>query len=345
MRPRTDEFDGMLAALSGGAERYFGDPHAVLEPVTRLERPFSVLLRVRVEAAGRRTHAFLKIFKPRKSTPEELAQLRRFVEREYRATTRLHATVRSRPGLTALRPLALFADQLAIVTEEVEGRTFDRVLRRALWSAADRRRALDAAGRIGAWIRTYQEVTDVEGTFSVGEARRYLDVRLRNLESLVISAEERQRVLDGFDRMAAGVTPEALVAIHADLCPANILVSPRGDVTILDFAMAKSGTRLHDLSHLFMHLEFFGWRPYVRTRQVRELQRALLRGYDSGLDESEPLFTLMLLQHVVCHVALLAEQRRGPAWRLWRPLVRRRWQRALGMPAIAGLGTRARAVA
>ena len=343
MRPRTDEFDGMLAALSGGAERYFGDPHAVLEPVTRLERPFSVLLRVRVEAAGRRTHAFLKIFKPRKSTPEELAQLRRFVEREYRATTRLHATVSSRPGLTALRPLALFPDQLAIVTEEVEGRAFDRVLRRALWSAADRRRALDAAGRIGAWIRTYQEVTDVEGTFSVEDARRYLDVRLRNLESLVISAGERQRVLEGFDRMAAGVTPEALVAIHADLCPANILVGARGDVTILDFAMAKSGTRLHDLTHLFMHLTFLGWRVPVGAEYIRRLQGTLLRGYDRGLGGTEPLFTLMLLQHVVCHIALLAEQRAGSAWGLWRPIVRRRWQRCLSMRELADVARRTRA--
>lgn len=337
MRPRTDGFDGTLAALAGDADRYFGDPNALLEPVARFERPFSILLRIRVDAAGRRTHAFLKVFKPRHSTPEEIAQLRRFVEREYRAATALHQTVTGRPGLTALRPLALFPEQLAIVTEEVEGKTLDRVLREGVWRRSVRPQVGAAAARVGRWVRTYQGVTAAEGVVSTDGLRAYLDVRLRNLTSVVIAPEERERVLRAFDAVAGRVAPEPLVAIHADLCPANILVGPKGDVTVLDFAMAKSGTRLHDLAHLFMHLEFFGWKSYVPASYVRALQQALLEGYDAGLAENDPLFTLMLLQHVVCHIALLAEQRRGARWPLSRRGIRRRWERCFEMVSLAGL--------
>ena len=175
MRPRTDGFDGTLAALAGDADRYFGDPNALLEPVARFERPFSILLRIRVDAAGRRTHAFLKVFKPRHSTPEEIAQLRRFVEREYRAATALHQTVTGRPGLTALRPVALFPEHLAIVTEEVEGKTLDRVLRQGAWRRSVRPQVGAAAARVGRWVRTYQGVTAAEGVVSTDGLRAYLD--------------------------------------------------------------------------------------------------------------------------------------------------------------------------
>src|SRR4051794_40362103 len=116
-------FEPVLAALSAGADQYFGDAGAAIEPVERHERPFSALLRVRVRAQGVATYAFIKTFKLRRSGPEEVAQLRRFVEREYRATRRLHEAFAGKPGLNALRPLAVLPEHLTIVTEQVQGRT------------------------------------------------------------------------------------------------------------------------------------------------------------------------------------------------------------------------------
>ena len=54
---RTDGFEPVLAALSERAQEYFGDARAEVEPVARLERPFSALLRLRVKSAGRDSHA------------------------------------------------------------------------------------------------------------------------------------------------------------------------------------------------------------------------------------------------------------------------------------------------
>jgi hypothetical protein len=202
----------------------------------------------------------------------------------------------------------------------------------------------EIAARVGEWIRTYQAVTAAEGTWAIDERREYLDVRLRRLvAATVIPAEEREAVLAVFDGLAAAIGngDRALTAIHADLCPPNILVAPDGQVTILDFAMAKTGARLHDLSHLYLHLEFQSWRPRPHRGMMAETKRRLLDGYQPGLTPDDPVFRLFLLQHTVCHVALLSEQAAGalqPA-RLW--LARRRWLRcrrsdALGLPAAAG---------
>ena len=68
-----------------------------------------------------------------------------------------------------------------------------------------------------------------------------------------------------------------------------------------------------------------------KREMMRELQRALLAGYSPSLSEADPLFQLMLIQHVVCHVALLASRRVPVVDLAYRWFVRRRWQTCLRM--------------
>ena len=53
----------------------------------------------------------------------------------------------------------------------------------------------------------------------------------------------------------------------------------------------------------------------------------MLAGYRPGLSAADPLFRLMLLQHAVCHVALLAERRFPIVDAAYRWFLRRRWRR------------------
>jgi hypothetical protein len=193
------------------------------------------------------------------------------------------------------------------------------------------------AERIGAWVRTYQRVIDAGGVLSLDERREYLDVRLRKLIATGVLAEsDRADALRRFDELAPAVAEpsQPLVAIHADLCPSNILVDATGAVTILDFAMAKTGPRFHDVSHLYMHLEFLRWRPRLKSGTVDDAQLALMRGYEDATAMTDPLFVLMLLQHVVCHVAMLAERPPGPLDPAYRWFVRRRWVKCARMPGL-----------
>jgi Phosphotransferase enzyme family len=336
-------FEALLGRLAAESGDHFGDPSASIEPLARLERPFSSLLRLRIDAAGRQFGAFLKIFKPRLSTDEELRQLRRWVQREYDATACLYQAFAGNPGLSAVRPIAVFPDQLALATEEAIGVPFDRVIRSGLWGRQVPAPLTDIAQRIGAWIRTYQQVTASSGEMSLDERQDYLSVRLRRLTAAgVFREQDVARTLERVHELARLVDSTSLgrVAIHADLCPTNILIGPTGGVTILDFAMAKSGARFHDISHLFMHLEFQRWRPRLLTRVLPDVQAALLAGFDPDEPaERHPLFQLMLIQHVICHLALLAEPQSGilrptQAW-----LARRRWQRCA---VIAGIDLDAR---
>jgi hypothetical protein len=338
LRLNRARFEPLLNRLGAEADRHFGDSAAVLVPVAQIERPFSSLLRLRVEARGRPCHIYLKVFKPRLSTDDELAQLRRWVQREYDATARLHLAFAGEPGLSAVRPIAVFPDELAFVTEEAPGESLEGLLHAWFWGRRLPAPLPEIAARIGAWVRTYQRVTECSGAVSLDERRDYLEVRLGRLRAAnVLCDRERARTLARFDALASMVDPPSLrlVGIHADLWPGNILVGPDGGVTILDFAMAKTGATFHDLAHFYMHLELQRWRPRLRTRVVTQMQAALLAGFDPDRSiDAHPLFHLMLLQHVVCHVALLAELQNG----LMRPIqtwrVRRRWHRCAGMAGL-----------
>jgi len=338
-------FDPLLKQLADGAGQYFGDASAAILPVARLERPFSSLLRLRVATSRGVFHAFLKVFKPRLATEDELAQLRRWVLREFNATARLHESVSGRHGLSAVRPIAVFPDRLALITEEVVGQPLDEVLRDGLRGRPIPAPLTTIARNIGAWTAMYQQVTPTTGLLSLAERRDYLDVRLRALTAAgVLPATEYSEVLARFDDLAPRVDDASLrlVAIHADLCPANVFIGDGGAVTVLDFAMAKTGARFHDIAHLYMHLQMH--RSHLRGLDIGRGSRgagtlaamndALLAGFDEGTTAGDPLFRLMLLQHVVCHVAQLA-QGSGvlqPA-RRWR--ARRRWLRCSRFEGLA----------
>ena len=329
-------FEPVLAALRRGAAGYFGDPAAIIEPVEQFDRPASMVVRLRVTTAARQLHAFAKVYKPREAKPYGKAYKSesKLVEDEFAATLRLYRAVDGRLGLSAPRPIACLPDQSAIVTEEVDGTPFDRLLRRAAWRRIGPPSLQTIATRIGGWLRAYQSAGTARGALSLDASRTYIDERLRHLVPRVLTAGDRVRALDLFDQLAADVRDgEPLVPIHADFFPGNILVTNDGNVRVLDFATAQSGTRYHDLAHLFMHLELGLRRPRLRRSFVRPVQRALIVAFEHPGTTGEPLFRLMLLQHVVCHVTQLAERSHRRFQPLTRQLIRRRFRGCLAMPA------------
>jgi hypothetical protein len=263
----------------------------------------------------------------------------RLVQDEYAATLRLHTALARRTGLAAPRPIVAFPEHLTIVTEEMIGTSFDRVLRAEArrWSRPSQK--VEAMGaRIGAWVREYQRAMIGSGMLSLAQQREYIDERLRHITPRILTPDERSRTLGLFDDLAARVSPpdQPLVAIHADLCPDNIMVTADGGIGVLDFAMAQSGTRFHDVAHLYMHLDHLRTRPHVRADVVARLQAALLRACDGQLGAApDPLFGLMLLQQAVCHVTQLAGGSHGSWEGARRWLIRRRWRARLATPALA----------
>jgi len=324
MLQSADPFERVLAALAADPATDFGTPGSTVERLARIEGLYSSVLRVRIRTPARTLQAYVKVLKPRGPGDEERAQADRFLMREYQATAAFYQAVQRTPGIGAVRPIAILPEHRAMVTEEVPGRPLGEILARAR-EVTDGLTAI--ASRVGSWTRTYQAVGGESGEVEVAQLRAYLDHRLRLIEGRVLAPGGRAEALARFDALAAELERPALraVPIHADLGPMNIIVDDEGRVTVLDFTMAKSGTRFHDLSHVYFHLGLMAARDPRRKGLFGTLQRAMLAGYDPALVPEHPLFRLMLLQHGVCHVALLAERRLPVVDPAYRWFLRRRW--------------------
>ncbi len=256
--------------------------------------------------------AFVKILKPRADTPVEIASMQGNVQRDFEMTARVRHALGGCAGLTAVRPIACFPEELAIVTGEAVGPMLSEVLARraAGWPRRSVVRELSQLlYRVGAWLKAAQDALPEDHPLDREAMRTYLDKRFTDLETtgaIRLTKSGRDAIERYRDRLAAGVGPEGFrpVWIHADFCPENI-ITRAGEITVLDFMMAKTGTVYHDVAHLFLHLEAMQGKPWFRPAIVSRLQRDLMAGFEPGLTVSRPLFSLMLLQHVVCHLLTL----------------------------------------
>jgi hypothetical protein len=321
-------FRGILERLRLESQRYFGVPHVVLEAVTMDSRRFSDVLRIRITADGASSYAFVKILKPQSPGPnhDDQERLRRRVSAEYTMALRVRQHFEGRPGLSAVRPIALIPEHCALVTEQVSGETFLRLLARQAgwWPRGQELEHLCAvAERVGTWLRTFQELDPPKSRVSLDAFREYVDWRLVRLVRLAsIPNADRSAILRYVDDQLGRIPKAELaeVLIHADLALSNILIDGL-DVTVLDFGEPRYDATHHDLTHVVTQLDLLSAKPQIRRSVVESLQAALLAGFDPALDPSQPLFRLLRLKHVLCHFLTLATRsgrgvERGYNWYL-----------------------------
>lgn len=306
-------FQPVLDRLASESRLLFGSDTARLEPVSYRERPFSHVLRVAVYTSAEarpRTHLFVKIFK---AAAADVQRMTLRVARDFETTSHIHDALSQWGELGAVRPVACYPEHLATVTEEAPGRTLAEYLQAGAVWLPTHDRLIDLAAtmeRVGRWVRAFQTSAPSRGPMTIDRLRSYVDLRLARLTELPAAgfdAEDRSRVLAHIDRLGRVVDAIDLeeVPIHADLAPGNILVS-QDRVTVLDFAMCSVGSRLHDLARLFLQVKLMALKPQFRRAVLRQLNVALLRGFDPTLDAGRPMFRLLLLQHRINHLATLS---------------------------------------
>lgn len=313
-------FAPVLTSVCRDVEAAFG-PDVWLDPIERHERLFSFLLRARVCDKGStspRSHIFLKIGK----TPPTTAALERHRSRallDYETMGRVYARMSDGLAFGAVRPIASYPEQLAVVTEQVDGETLlERLQREVAWSsrlkgASDLMIVLE---RTGQWISAFQKALPPREQQSAAQMAPYIDARLRLMAEGRNARDTglRDRVLRhvaALSEEAGGVEPGA-VAVHADLSPSNVIVSS-GRIVVLDFAMTRLGHPLQDAARLFTQLDLLKVKPQFRSKVIDELQTALLRGFAPGLSRRDPAFRIQVLSQRVNHLASLTTRRYG--WR------------------------------
>lgn len=307
-------FNGILERLHADAQDLFGSATIEIAPVSYQDRPFSHLLRV--EVSGPRLssrHLFIKITKP-KAHDTDHDTYRRRVAADFETSRKIYRAMSSCPELTAVRPVACYADDLTIVTEQAQGETLlTHLEREATWfpSALKRAQLTQTMTNVGRWLRAFQAIEPGASQVVIAELRDYVDLRLTRLVSRRVYNEDmRTRVLRHLDRLGRAVSPDDLrsVIVHADMAPANVLVSG-ASVVVLDFAMANRGSFLHDISRLHLQLELLTAKPQFRPGTIAILQSALLGGYDAALTASHPLFRFLRMLHSINHFGTLSLRR------------------------------------
>ena len=240
-------------------------------------------------------------------------------------------------SLRASRVLVSLPDRLVVVTAAESGVSLEQVFRRLVVSRRGEavQETAAALARVGRWTRAFQDGVPVRNPAARRDQREYLDVRLRRLVAALngrFTEAHRRALLERFEAYASRVDGDdrRAVAVHADLCPANILVRPDA-VTVLDFGMSADDVRFTDLAHLDSHLQRLGRRWRLPPRIVETLERALLTAYDPSFDTSHPLFRLLLLQHLVCQMTECAEAAAGPWPFLHARLVQHRVSTAMSL--------------
>ena len=284
-----------------------------LTPAGEQDRPFSLLLRLAVSRPGESSpfaHLFVKRFKPKADIGA--GSMRQRVLRDYETNSRVHEALRQFQDIGAVPPVACYPDVLTIVTEEVAGPTLlEHLEARARWVVgADRLQELEGLmHRTGRWLRAFQG-TASGGVVNTMSFREYIDHRLQRLARSArggLSEANRLRILEHVEALAGTLEPADLreVAVHSDLALGNVLVS-NGRIIVLDFAMAKLGTRFHDLTRLWVQLDVLTTKPQFRRATIRRLQSALLAGYDPALTPGHGLFRLLVLLHRINQLAKLS---------------------------------------
>jgi hypothetical protein len=329
-------FAPVLERLGEDAAAYFAQGPLRLVPERYEERAATHVLRLGVhrrDQNGAIGHVFVKVFKPR-DIPGGRQAMEARVARDFETTRRVYDAMRGESEVGVVPPVACYPEWLALVTQEIEGPTLLDYL--STWAAwfprpqvlAQLRETMATTGR---WLRVFQSIEPPHGAVTIDELRRYIDVRLERLAKDPTSRfgeRDRRRVLGHLQHLAPLVSPEDLraVPVHADLALGNVLVSG-SRIVVLDFGMAKHGTRLHDLTRLYVQIDLIGLKPQFRQGVVRTLQRALVDGFDPRLSPDQPLFRLLLLLHRINHLTTLTVKRGFAAEAAYNFMVRRQHRR------------------
>lgn len=332
-----DVFAAMRERLEADMARLLGLPLVELVPLSYDDRPYSHLLRAVVRGPDAPTvlsRLFIKQLKAK--ADKDAGAMRARVVHEFTTSRRVHDALEQFPDLGAVRPLLHYPEALTIVTEEVRGETlFEYLQQRATGfpnraDVSDMERTLATAGR---WIAALQAIDERSDGVALEELRAYMDVRLARLVAeprTGFRQDARSAVLRHVDRLSTQVPSSDLrqVLVHADLAVGNVMVDD-GRIVVLDFAMAHAGTRLHDITRLHLQLDLLCAKPQFRRAVVSRLQRALHRGFDPTLTDTNPLFRLLVLLHRVNNLATLSLRPQPFPASLYGAHVRRLHRRAI----------------
>jgi hypothetical protein len=199
----------------------------------------------------------------------------------------LHDQLGSDGPLRVPRPLDFYGDVNALVTEEVSGERFSRILLRdtSLFTGGERRQTLhQTIDWCGQWLSRFHELTGrgednaFDDTF-----RSDIQRRIRVLRRFGFPVRTEKRISETIKALEEyGDRVHAPYAdYHGDFGPQNVHVGD-GWICVFDLSYARAACVYDDISYFLVTLETmnaFPRQPFFSRRNAMALRMPFLQGY------------------------------------------------------------------
>jgi tRNA A-37 threonylcarbamoyl transferase component Bud32 len=284
-----------------------------------IDCPYSAVTRIELACDGLQKVVYLKRVKTDRIS-DDVARKR--VSLEYQTLVQLSEHFLSHPTLGIVRPIAVFPEVHALVTEEVPGvQLMDMIGRFAKrYLFGQKLNILEKyCGLAGIWLREFQAFTS-RGTaeFNIHGLESYCSERLDTLiadrrsgidetfkAKFLVYLQEKHKALSG--------RIDAIVGRHNDFSPHNIIVD--GDVvSVIDFGFFDHDSYLYDICKFWFQLECMKISPLFSTTAIDRLQKSFLEGYGDSVDPSDPAFEVVASRYFVTRLVTMSKEgvRGGP---------------------------------
>jgi hypothetical protein len=300
--------DRIINLLSKDPQQYFEEasPPSIL-PIQVIQRPFSTLVKCKVETIQRSFCIYIKFIHLKYDTIEYHTRIIQRMKNDIVITTKLYDILKENTSYSVPRTIAFFPEEIAIVTEESYGKTLMSLIGKK-GKGYPKQSVIDELSQychaLGGWLQTFQNLTRSTSSqrWDKAELMHYINLRLSKLEKsrLCIRHEDTCRIQRYLEQLLKQTNEDKtfLCGVHGDLGLSNILVSSK-KITVLDFPMYKIGSFYDDLTYVFMRIEYFLFNPLFRKSVIIRLQNAFLDGYKNGFDEKNSLFTAYCMKHKI----------------------------------------------
>ena len=287
------------------------------------QHPYSQTLRVELTTEqGVRTH-YIKI--PSVTQGNETVLKRRLTD-EYNTLQTLTELFGKHESLFVVKPIALYPDLLALVTEAAHGPTLQKILSSdTKWYriGKSKERMVEYVGLSADWLRHFHAATG-KGCeqFDAESLRDYCDVRLARMVAHPSGRvdESLRRTVCSYIKNVASTIPQDQNFIahrHNDFAPHNMIVNETG-LHVLDFSMVDLGPTCFDVANFWHRLDVLKTSRLHSAALVSELQRLFLTRY-GRFEPSTPLIVLARLRYTTASMwAFLENEGGGSVMRLFR---------------------------
>jgi len=241
----------------------------VIEEVFTRHMPTSRITKVCIRIGGEKRNYILKYY----TSPDVETSIAKML-REYGILEVLSVETKDFAKCKVVRPVACFEDLQTIITEEFNGETLSRILKRGttMLSKSSVPRMEGYSQLCGKWLSNFQSVSQhLPG-------RPYYQVEtISNIHSQLQIAMERRLMKEDIvlavrkhiDKLAALTGDDIpITGMHSDFIPSNVIVG-NGEIAVLDFAEFRKGPTYRDAITFLHALDNYLWNPIVNYMPPR----------------------------------------------------------------------------